>query len=154
MGNMHDETEYETGFGIFEDHDQVRNMRKLERKMSEEGIVVTRSCEKCAVEVSALIGWDELYCVSKAVLPQQVHPRFSTPWVYDQVRSTMYPKLTCGQCGYLTACPFTPGEASRYLQQAHAGNLMSANQRQACTQLAQAFAARENAAKQPQQRRR
>lgn len=149
------ETEYESGFGIFEDHDQVRTMRHLSVRSSEDGLVVNRSCEKCAVEVTAVIPWEEVYCVSKGHLPQAVHPKYqSSQWVYDAQRATMYPKLICSSCGYLVAFPLTPNDAEQRLRSAHSGNIMSASQRQACGMLAQAFQKRAAAAAAPQPRRR
>jgi hypothetical protein len=130
--------------GLFEGSEQVQQMRKIDYQQDPDGkgLHAHRLCEKCAIDVTILIPWDELYCVSKGVLPQKVHPKFrSAEWLYNPQIGKMYPKVLC-HCGHLAAFPMSPGDAMRRLQQAKEGNTMSGDQLQSCQQLAQAFAAR------------
>jgi len=141
----------EDNLGLFEDHEQVQQLRRVNVTQDPKGrgLLAQRMCERCSLDVSVLIPWDELYCVSKGTLPQQVHPKF-TRWVYNAEVGKMYPHVRCN-CGQLVAFPMSPGDAMRRLQQAREGNTISADQLQSCQSLASAFAAR--AAGKPQQRR-
>ena len=134
---FHDEED----LGIFNEHEHVRAMRRLNQSQQADGLVLGRLCEACDVEVTVMIPWEELKCVAHGALPQQVHPDFAkSPWGYNKQQGKVYPVIQCGNCGKLVLFAMTPREAATKLKTAFDNNAMSEKSMQRCGALAQMFA--------------
>jgi len=81
--------------GIWADSDAVKAMGQYHKKHTPLGLEVGRTCERCVVEVTSLISWPEVFCVSNKVFPQEVG---LDAWAINDMYHVMHPAVMCPKC--------------------------------------------------------
>jgi len=89
--------------GIWAGSEAVTAMSQYHKKQTPLGLQVSRTCEGCQVEVTSLISWAEVFCVSNKIFPQQAG--LQDMWAYNERHHIMHPALICPNCTGGTPSP-------------------------------------------------
>jgi len=124
-----------TEHGIFADSVALNHLHSIDSQISEDFLVLTRSCEGCSTLKQCFVPWAEVYCLANGVPPHKVGQAIRRPDVFPTVWSYL-PKGKCYHPNYRCECanrPFvvfnlTPNECEVKLRNAAKNGVVSEEQ--------------------------
>lgn len=123
--------------GLFGDSEAVLAMSQYHQTATPLGLEVSRTCEGCQNEVTAVMTWAEVFCVSNNVFPQWCG---LDEWLHNKRYNIMHPAMLCPHCNQGTKptvvfFPLGPTEAQNQFTRAAKGNVIDAQQRAIINQI-------------------